>query len=130
MAGVFQPNIFQNNVFQVDVASTSTGVDRSDGKPRGLPRGRKRRHRNADEELTEAEVQFIRRKVAELKAAKTEREKVAAAKALEIALAQAAQDDEVADVISAEIQEKRPEIKEDYGPIMRDVPCFPAFSLS
>lgn len=83
-------------------------VDQSDGKPR--------RHRTGDDELTEAEVQYMFRKLAELKAAKTEREKVQAAKALEIALAQAAQDEEAAEVISASIQAK------DYGAVMRDVP--------
>lgn len=88
--------------------------DRSDGKPR---------RRTGDEELTEAEVQYMQRKLRELKQAKTEREKVDAAKALEIALAQAAQDDQAADIISAAIQEKRPEavLKSDYRAVMRDV---------
>ncbi len=65
----------------------------------------------------------MQRKLRELKAAKTEREKVAAAKALEVAMAQAAKDDEAAEVISSTIQEKRPEaiLKADYGAVMRDV---------
>jgi hypothetical protein len=80
-----------------------------------------KRRRHPDEELTEAEVQFMQRKLAELKRAKTAAEEAAAAKALEVALAQAAQDDEAAEVITATIAEKRPEIKTDYGAIMRDV---------
>ena len=81
-------------------AVVTTQPDRSDGKPR------RRRARNADDELTEAEVQWMQRKLLELKAAKTERERVAAAKSLEVSLAQATQDDEAADIISASIQEK------------------------
>lgn len=93
--------------------------DRSDGSPSG---GGKKRRR-ADDDLTEAEVQFMFRKIAEMKAAKTERERVAAAKALEVSLAQAAQDDEAAETISATIQEKRPEavLKADYSAALRDV---------
>lgn len=88
--------------------------DRSDGKPR---------RRSGDDELTEAEVQWMQRKLQELKQAKTEREKNEAAKALEIALAQAAQDDAAAEAISATIQEKKPEavLRADYGSVMRDV---------
>lgn len=116
MAGIFQRNIFQNNIFQV---GPDPNADRSDGDPSG----KRKRRRNADEELTEAEVQFMQRKLAELKAAKTEREKAAAAKALEVAMAQATKDDEAADAITATIQEKRPEaiLKADYGAVMRDV---------
>lgn len=85
--------------------------------------GKRRRRRNADDDLTEAEVQFMRRKLAELKRAKTDREEAAAAKALEIALAQAAEDDAAAEIISGAIQEKHPEAiaKSDYGSVMRDV---------
>lgn len=87
-----------------------------DGKPR-------RRIRTAEDELTEGEIQWMQRKLQELKNAKTEREKAEAAKALEIALAQAAQDDKAAEVISAAIQERRPEavLRADYGPVMHDV---------
>lgn len=85
--------------------------------------GKRRRRRNADDELTEAEVEFMRRKLRELKQAKTDREEAAAAKALEIALAQAAEDDQAAEIITGAIQEKRPEAvaKSDYGSVMRDV---------
>ena len=76
-----------------------------------------KRRRTADEELSEAEVQFMQRKLAELRAAKTKREEQAAAKALEVALAQAAQNDEVAEVITATIEIDRP----DYGTVMRDL---------
>lgn len=68
------------------------------------------------------------RKIAELKAAKTEQDKLAAAKALEIALAQAAQDDEAANAISATIAEKRPEARADYGAVMRDVALLTAIT--
>ena len=66
---------------------------------------RRRVARNADDDLTEAEVQFMRRKLDELIAAKTAREKALAAKALEIALAQAAKDEEAAEVISAQVNQ-------------------------
>ena len=83
----------------------------SDGK-------RRRRHKSADDELSEAEVQFMQRKLAELKAAKTKREEQAAAKSLEVALAQAAQSDEVAEVISTTIEAKE---TTDYGAVMRNL---------
>ena len=63
--------------------------------------GKRRRRRTGDEELTEAEVQYMQRKLRELKQAKTKREEDAARKALEIAFAQAAQDDEAARAIEA-----------------------------
>jgi hypothetical protein len=81
--------------------------------------GKRRRYRRADDELTEAEAQFIQRKIAELKAAKTAREEAAAAKALEIALAQAAQDDEAAEIIAAAVEYEAP--KRDYAAALRDV---------
>jgi hypothetical protein len=87
-----------------------------DGKPRRGPR----KYRTADEELTEAEAQYVLRKIEELKRAKTEREEAAAAKALEIALAQAAQDDDAAEVITEAIEEKRGP-KRDYAAALRDV---------
>ena len=89
---------------------TTTGIDVA-GKRRG-------RRKPADEELTEAEVQFMQRKLAELKAAKTKREEQAAAKSLEVALAQAAQSDEVAEVISTTIEAKE---TTDYAAVMRDL---------
>lgn len=79
--------------------------DRSDGKPR---RVRNRRWFNADDELTEAEVQFMQRKLQELKRAKTEREKNAKAKELEVALAQAAQDELAAEAIRSAMGGKSP----------------------
>ena len=130
MATAFQPNAFQNNAFQIDAgASGPADFNRTDvgGKAR---RGVKHKgYRSADDELTEAEIQFMQRKLAELKAAKTEREKAAAAKSLEVAMAQATKDDEAADAISATIQEKRPEavLKSDYGAVMRDV-ALPEYS--
>lgn len=89
----------------------------------GQARGGRRRHRNADEELTEAEVQFMFRKLAELKKAKSEREKEKAAKELEVALAQAAQDEEAAAVITDAIEEQKPEViaRSDYRGVMQDV---------
>ena len=96
--------------FGVDVV---VALDQSDGDPSG----KRRRRRNADDDLTEAEVQWMMKKLAELKAAKTERERLAAAKALEVGLAQATKDDEAADVISATIQERGV----DTAQMMRDV---------
>jgi hypothetical protein len=92
-------------------------VSDTDGKRR--VGARRRRYRSADEELTEAEAQYILRKIQELKKAKTAREEAAAAKALEIALAQAAQDDEAAEIISDVIEFKRP--GRDYAAALRDV---------
>jgi hypothetical protein len=64
----------------------------------------------------------MQRKLAELRKAKSEREAAEAAKALEIALAQAAQDDRAADVISEVIEARRPDViaRADYGPVLRD----------
>jgi hypothetical protein len=89
------------------------------GRPR---RGRRQRLRTADDDLTEGEVQWMQRKLAELRKAKSEREAAEAAKALEIALAQAAQDDRAADVISEVIEARRPDViaRADYGPVLRD----------
>lgn len=115
MISAFQSNAFQNDAFQIDGAvSTPIDVAGSDGR---------KRRRHADDELTEAEVQFMHRKLAELKRAKTEQDKAKAAKALEVALAQAASDDEAKEIITAMIHEKRPEavLRADYGPVMRDV---------
>jgi hypothetical protein len=96
------------------VVTTPTG---GDGKPR---RGARRKYRSADDELTEAEAQYVLRKIEELKRAKTEREEAAAAKALEIALAQAAHDDDAAEVITEAIEEKKGP-RRDYAAALRDV---------
>lgn len=96
----------------VVIVDDKSGID---GKKRG------RKFRTADDDLTEAEVQWMQRKLRELKQAKTERERVAAAKALEVSLAQAAQDDEAAEAISSTIEQERPALKADYRAIMRDV---------
>jgi hypothetical protein len=86
-------------------------------------RGRRQRLRTADDDLTEGEVQWMQRKLAELRKAKSEREAAEAAKALEIALAQAAQDERAAEVISEVIEAKKPEAiaRADYSLVMRDV---------
>jgi hypothetical protein len=93
--------------------------DTDGGRPR---RGRRQRLRTVDDDLTEGEVQWMQRKLAELRKAKSEREAAEAAKALEIALAQAAQDERAAEVISEVIEARRPDViaRADYGPVLRD----------
>lgn len=59
------------------------------------------------------------RKIAELKKAKSEREKLRAAKELEVAISQAAQDEEAAKIIVKTIEKKRGP-RPDYAAVMRD----------
>lgn len=110
--GVFQPTVFQHNVFQGPYPSSS--ADNSDG----TSGAGKRRRRTADDELSEAEVQFMHRKIAELKRAKNERERARAAEELQISLAQAAQDEEAAQVIEQIASPKL--IATDYAALSRD----------
>lgn len=98
------------------VATPQPSVDVG-GKRR---RGTRRRLYVADEHLTEAEAQYIARKLAELKEAKTAREEAEAVKALEVALAQAVQDEEAAEIVSEKIAEARPN-PYDYAGALRDV---------
>jgi hypothetical protein len=93
-------------------------VSETDGKRRIARSGRRRRY-SADDDLTEAEAQYVLRKIRELKQAKTAREEAEAARALEIALAQAAQDDDAAEIITEVIEFKQP--GRDYAAALRDV---------
>jgi hypothetical protein len=92
-------------------------VSETDGKRR--VGARRRRRYSADDDLTEAEAQYVLRKIRELKQAKTAREEAEAARALEIALAQAAQDDDAAEIITEAIEFKQPQ--RDYAAALRDV---------
>jgi hypothetical protein len=93
-------------------------VSETDGKRRIARSGRRRRY-SADDDLTEAEAQYVLRKIRELKQAKTAREEAEAARALEIALAQAAQGDDAAEIITEAIEFKQP--GRDYAAALRDV---------
>ena len=88
----------------------------TDGKRR-----RVKRWRNADEELTEEEAQYVVRKIAELRRAKSAREAAAAAKEIELALAQAARDEEAAEIIAETIEERQERTTPDYGAALRDL---------
>ncbi len=101
----FQSNAFQFNAFQTcdteQVPPTSHGHE-NDGIDVANPGGGKKKHRDrtGDDELTEADLQYMFRKIAELKKAKSESAKVAAAKRVEVALARTARDDDAAQIIS------------------------------
>jgi hypothetical protein len=104
------------------VTTTSAGGD-------DAPRGKRKRYRNGDEGLSEAELQFMHRKIAELKSAKTKREKEAAASALETSLDVAAENPESADEIRAAVAEqpsaKIPQLT-DYSRLSRDASAMEA----
>jgi hypothetical protein len=115
------PGFWLGGLSSAGVAAPAAQQDIGDGgRPR---RGRRQRLRTADDDLTEGEVQWMQRKLAELRKAKSEREAAEAAKALEIALAQAAQDERAAEVISEVIEARKPEAiaRADYSLVMRDV---------
>ena len=61
--------------------------------------GGKRRIKSGDEELTEAEVQYMFRKLAELKKAKTAKSRHKASNELEISLAKAVRDEDAAQIV-------------------------------
>jgi len=79
--------------------SLSTSTDEVTTVDVGGKKKLKRKSRPADDDLTAEEVHWMRRKIAELKRAKTEREKEKIAKQVEVALAQATKDEEAAEVI-------------------------------
>ena len=116
-AAFANPNTI-GRLFAMGVPGTRARADVGDGgRPR--PGAKRLRFKSADERLTEGEVQWMQRKLAELRKAKTEREAAEAAQAIEIALAQAAQDDEAAEVITAAIEQAQPG-RVDYAAALRD----------
>jgi hypothetical protein len=90
----------------------------------GKKRHKGRKFRTADDDLSEFEVQLMQRKLAELKAAKTERERLQAQKQIEESLASISQEyPDAADAISeaATARQREGIAAKDFRLLSRDV---------